>query len=175
MDCGSITGKSLMRNPDRFQFQIVAAIALAAAFLTSCNSTTKTAQCNKLVVAINKGGELIKDIDIEQSKNAAELAGALDSVSQELEDFEFQDENLQKFQTRFAKIFMAMSQAFRETKDAMALVEQSKADSKGLAELHQAKTQVEKINQGIREVALDADSLAKEINDYCHSPESGES
>ena len=164
-----------MRNPDRFQFHIPAAIALVAALLTSCNSTTKVAQCNKLVTTINKGSELVKDFDIEQSETAAELATALDSVSQDLEDFEFQDENLQKFRTRFVKIFIAMSQAFRETSDAMAMAERSKADSEGLAELHQAKTQVEKISQGVKEVALDADSLAKEINNYCHSPEPGAS
>lgn len=136
--------------------------------ITACGPS-KIAQCNELIVTINKGNTLVNSENSFDAATTNQLGGDLEAISQELETLELEDETLQQFQKDLTQTFKELSQAFLQMSLALKTSTQVEASLEGRKKFNQAKNQLTQTGQQANKVATQKDILLDKLVTYCQS------
>ncbi len=156
--------KSAVINPVNVA---IAFLVAGGAFLLTTRSQSKVSECHQLISVVNQGSSLIDQNKGKQAATTNQLARELDRVTQNLAAVNFGDKELKKFQTRFVKLFQALSQASDRAANALDSARIAELTSAGRAKVEKAKPEIEAAGKAAVKVAAQADVLATEINQYC--------
>lgn len=138
------------------QTAMLSLTATLSILFTGCGES-KVAQCNKLIKVANQAVTLSQDFSKNPqrekgSKALTEVAGKIDTITNEMKALEIKDEKLQSFQGRFLKLYQDTSKGLRDTAAAV--------DKKNLKAANASLVT-------LRKSSSDETAIVTEINSYC--------
>lgn len=139
---------------------------LMAILLSSCASRPLP-ECYPLITVLNQGNDLLTNVDLNDEPAIEQKAIALQTISQELETLQMTNTQLEKFRHEFVEIYQTYSQAFHQTGEAIALANAESSTDITVAQVKQAKLQVDRARLSIHQASQKAESLSRQINKYC--------
>lgn len=139
---------------------------LMAVLLSSC-AHGPLPECYPLITVLNKGSEVLTNVDLNDGAAVEQKANALKTISQELETLELTNKRLQEFRNDFVKIYQTYSHAFSQTREAIALVNTPSPTEVTVKQVQQAKLQVDRASLSVNQASPKAEVLSQQINQYC--------
>ncbi|MEB3179876.1 MAG: hypothetical protein VKL59_12695 [Nostocaceae cyanobacterium] len=136
--------------------------------LVSC-SESKVSQCQRLIAEVNRGTSLLDHTKGKQSSGALELAKDLKEVTQAVADIKLADEELQKYQSRFVKVFESITKSIETAAKALDSATKAQVTPTGRTQINKAKKDIDAAFKSANDAAKQADNLAVQVNRYCKS------
>jgi hypothetical protein len=139
--------------------------------LASCNDS-KVAQCERLIKQTKEGTALLQKNKGTQVTTSLQLARNLEDVTKKIRDFNFGDEKLQGFQSKFVNIFENLSQNINKAGTALGAAKAAKATAAGRETIQKARGDIDSSLKAAGDSAKQLDGSITELNEYCSKPES---
>ena len=153
------------------KYNVIASINLTIVLLiTGCNET-KQAQCQRLIKAINEGTSLIEKNKGSQVTLSLGLAKDLKGVTNKIEKQNFKDSQLEDFKNQSVKNFKTFSTNIESAGKALGSAKTAEVSTAGREQVRKAKKDIETSLKLVVDTALESDTLAKELNQYCTQAE----
>jgi hypothetical protein len=164
-----IVGKWSMQRFASVQKQVQKMMPVStvmAIALSSCVSRPLP-ECYPLITVLNQANDLLTNVDLNDEQALEQKAIGLQTINKELETLQVTNKQLDEFRNEFVKIYQTYSQAFEQTGEAIALVNAEESTDITVAQVKQAKLQVDRSRLSIHQASQKAESLSRQINKYC--------
>ncbi len=124
-------------------------------------------QCQRLLEAINEGGQQVTQIEGTDAAAANQMAQHLDRLAEELLGMKTSDAQVRPYPPRLGKSYQQLSLSFRQIGEAIAIVDAAPLSKAGLDQVKAARKKAEEAGRVATLAAKTADGVAGQIHSYC--------
>lgn len=129
--------------------------------------TSTAYQCQRLLAAIEEGGQQVTQIEGTDATAANKMAQHLDRLGKELLEMKISNTQVQPYPPQLGKSYQQLSLSFRQIGEAIAIVDAAPLSKAGLDQVKAARKKAEEAGRAAALAAKTADGVAGQIHSYC--------